>query len=189
MKGYCQNTNHLDKHKYNFLKGDTMKLQKVNMPKLLLVGLTTRTNNKNEMNPQTSKIAKLAGHFWANQMAAKIKNRVKTGVTYAVYTEFESDETGEYTYFIGEAVGSFDGQDLAQFNTLEINKSLYQKFTTDPGKIPNIVVSAWQKIWAMKIDAFEGKRTYVSDFEIYDERSVDLNNAIVDIYVGIKSKG
>lgn len=32
----------------------------------------------------------------------------------------------------------------------------------------------------------EGKRRFKADFEEYDERSYDLNNAVVDIYVGIE---
>jgi len=32
---------------------------------------------------------------------------------------------------------------------------------------------------------FEGKRKYIADFEIYDERAQDLNQATLDIYIGI----
>ncbi len=32
-----------------------MKKESVNKPEIKLIGLTTRTNNKNEMKPQTSK--------------------------------------------------------------------------------------------------------------------------------------
>lgn len=34
-------------------------------------------------------------------------------VTYAVYTEYESDEYGDYADFIGAAVDSFDDLDVA----------------------------------------------------------------------------
>ncbi len=30
------------------------------------------------------------------------------------------------------------------------------------------------------------KRAYIADFEIYDERIRDPNNAMLDIYIGIK---
>ena len=99
----------------------------------------------------------------------------------------ESDENGDYTYFIGEAVESVEGQDLSQFETLTISKGDYQKFTTKSGKMPDVVISAWQKIWNMKTDDFGGKRTYITDFEIYDQRSTDPNNSIIDIYIGIQT--
>ena len=33
---------------------------------------------------------------------------------------------------------------------------------------------------------FEGKRRYIADFEVYDEKAADLQNAVVDIYIGIE---
>lgn len=163
-----------------------MKKVKKKLGELTLVGLTARTNNKNEMNPATSKIGALAGYYWAKQVAKNIKHRTNSGATYSVYTEFESDENGDYTYFIGEVVDSTEGQDLSQFKVLSIPESHYQKFTTEPGKMPDVVISAWQKIWTMKENDFAGKRKYISDFEIYDERASDPNNTVIDIYIGIE---
>ena len=162
-----------------------MQKVKSKLGKLILVGLTARTNNKNEMNPEASKIGALAGFYWGNQVGKNIKHRANPGVTYSVYTEFESDENGEYTYFIGEVVNSTEDQDLSQFKLLSIPESYYQKFTTEPGKMPDVVISAWQKIWAMKESDFGGKRKYISDFEIYDQRASNPNHAVIDIYIGI----
>ncbi|NKB47285.1 MAG: AraC family transcriptional regulator [Legionellales bacterium] len=163
-----------------------MQKQKTRLPEMTLVGLTARTNNKNEMNPETSKIAELAGLYWDNQLANNIQHRAKLGITYAVYTDFESDENGEYTYFIGEMVESLLNQDLEKFKTITIPASSYQKFSTEPGKMPEVVISAWQEIWTMRESDFGGKRRYVADFEIYDQRAADSNNTVVDIYIGIE---
>ncbi len=151
-----------------------------------LIGLTARTNNKNEMNPQTSKIAPLAKSYWYGGVANHIKHRRQPGVTYAVYAEYESDEHGDYTYFIGEAVDSVEDQDLSQFKILTIPESHYQKLTTVPGKMPEVVIDAWQQIWKMKPGDFGGKRKYIADFEIYDQRAADLNNTVLDVYIGIE---
>lgn len=83
-----------------------MKKQKTELPELTLVGLIARTNNKNEMNPETSKIGALTASYWGNQIANNINHLSNPGVTYAIYTDFESDENCDYTYFIGEAVDS-----------------------------------------------------------------------------------
>lgn len=52
--------------------------------------------------------------------------------------------------------------------------------------MPDVVISAWQKIWAMRKDDFVGKRKYFVDFEGYDQRASGPNNTVVDIYIGIE---
>lgn len=163
-----------------------MQKQPELLDEIKLVGLTARTNNNDEMNPDTSKIAALAGSFWSNLDSNLIKHRSKPGVTYSVYTEYESDEHGEYTYFIGERVNSFEDQDLDKFTTLTIPVSKYMKFTTDAGTMPDVVIQAWQQIWQMNDIDFDGKRAYIADFEVYDQRAADPSNAVIDIYIGIK---
>lgn len=150
-----------------------------------LVGITARTNNKAEMNPATSKIGATMGQYFGQQLAQHIKHRVNPGVTYAVYTEYESDEHGEYTYFLGEEVTTLEGQDLTTFKTMTIAAGDYQKFTTSPGTIPHVIIAAWQAIWQMTVKDFGGQRAYQADFEVYDQRAMDPSNAVVDIYIGV----
>ena len=59
------------------------------------------------------------------------------------------------------------------------------KFTTNPGSMPNVVIQAWQDIWKMSSSDFSGERSYIADFEIYDEKDSDSKNAVVDIYIGL----
>ena len=104
---------------------------------------------------------------------------------FAVYTNYESDEHGEYTYFLGEEVNDFE--DIQQgFETLTIPTQTYVKFTSSPGKIPAVVIDMWQKIWQMKAADLGGERAYIADFEVYDERSKNPDHAVLDIYIGIK---
>ena len=162
-----------------------MNKEKIKLAHLTLAGITVRTSNKNEMNPDTAKIATTVNAYMAQQIAAQIKNRVNPGVTFLAYTDYESDEHGAYTFFIGEEVASFENQNASLFSTLAIPQGSYQKFTTDAGKIPEIVIHAWQKIWQMTTSDFEGRRRYHTDFEMYDERAKNPADAVVDIYVGI----
>src|SRR5579862_3270002 len=124
-----------------------MKKEIVNKNEIKLVGLTVRTNNKNEMNPQTSKIGELAGHYWNQNVASRISNRENPGVTLSVYTEYDSNEHGDYTYFIGEEVSSFENIPAA-LHQLTVPAAKYIKFTTTSGKMPEVVINAWQQIWA-----------------------------------------
>ncbi|MCE3239278.1 MAG: hypothetical protein K0R24_2259 [Gammaproteobacteria bacterium] len=162
-----------------------MKKELVNKSEIKLVGLTARTNNKNEMNPETSKIGKLAGRFWGQNVANQISDRKNPGTTFSVYTEYDSNEHADYTYFIGEEVNSFENIS-ADFQKLTIPAATYQKFTTPSGKMPEVVINAWQQIWQMSASGFGGERAYIADFEVYDQRAADPANTSLDIYIGIK---
>ncbi len=149
------------------------------------VGITARTSNALEMNPETAKIGMTLQTYFSKGMPDKMSNRKNPGRTFAIYTKYESDEHGEYTYFLGEEVTHFD--DVAEgFETLTMPAQNYAKFTTNPGAMPQVVIDMWQKIWKMNSEELNGKRSYIADFEIYDERAHDLQNAVVDIYIGIK---
>ena len=169
----------------NYTGTDIVNKEMVNKSEIKLVGLTARTNNKNEMNPATSKIGELVGNYWGQNIASQIPSRKNLGVTFSVYTDYDSDEHGDYTYFVGEEVDSFDNIPSGM-HQLVIPAAKYQKFTTMPGKMPEVVINAWQQIWQMTASDFGGKRAYIADFEIYDQRASDPDNTIVDIYIGIK---
>ena len=157
------------------------------LSELKLVGITTRTNNAHifERDPSTNKIAATVQKYFHNGLAQKIKDRINPGTTFCVYTDYESDSNGDYTYFIGDAVKSFDGVDK-EFETLIIPIQNYAKFTNQPAPMPAACINMWQNIWKMTADDLGGKRAYIADFEVYDERSVDHNNVTLDIYIGIK---
>ncbi len=157
----------------------------IQLKQIKLVGITARTSNAKEMNPETAKIGSTIGRYFENNLGAKIPNRVKPGTTYCVYTDYETDENGEYTYFVGEEVESFGSLD-PMFETRTIPAQQYAKFNVGPGTMPDVCINAWMTIWKMKSEDFGGKRTYIADFEIYDERASDPTNTILDIYVGIK---
>lgn len=161
-----------------------MKKEIIQHAGIKLVGLSVRTNNKNEMNPATGQIGKIMGRYWEEDIPNKILYRKNPGITLSVYTNYASDEHGDYTYFLGEEVSSFE-QNIADLRSLIIPAGKFQKLTTKPGKMPGIVIDAWQQIWAMTPNDLGGKRLYQADFELYDERAADPTKAIVDIYVGI----
>lgn len=164
-----------------------MKKSSLTLPSIKLVGLKTgRTSNKAEANWQAGKIFPCVQRYYHQSIAQTISNRKKPGTTYCVYTEYESDFTGDYTYFIGEAVHDFE-ELPAGLEKHIIPVQTYAMFTNGPGTMPDVVREPWQKIWQMTSDDFGGDRKYHSDFEIYDERATDHHNLILDIYIGIKA--
>lgn len=162
-----------------------MKKNITQLPEIKLVGINVRTSNELEMDPATAQIGATMQKFFMGNMQAKILNRKKPGRVFAVYTDYESNEHGPYTYFLGEEVTIFDKLDDS-FKTLVISPQNYMKFTSNPGVMPKVVIDMWQNIWKMTESDFGGQRRYLADFEIYDERSHDSSQAVIDIYIGTK---
>lgn len=161
-----------------------MKQTTQTLAPIQLVGITARTNNAAEMNPATGKIGPTLQRYFQNNLASKIKARKNPGTTFCVYTDYESDFNGDYTYFVGEAVSALDEVDPI-FETRLIPSQSYIQFTNDPGPMPAVCIELWQKIWTMTEADLGGTRAYIADFEIYDERSHDPHNAVLDIYIGV----
>lgn len=156
-------------------------------PEIKLVGITTRTNNVRifESDPATNKIAETVQKYFHGGLYGMIPNRKNPGTTYCVYTEYESDHTGDYTYLIGEEVSSFENvpEDFVQ---MTLPAQQYAKLTNGPGPMPDVCINAWKKIWTMTSEDFGGERAYLADFEVYDARAADHSNVIFDIFIGLK---
>ena len=167
-----------------------MAMQKefIELPAKKLIGIKARTSNADEMIGK-GVIGPMIGRFYAEQLGSKIKSpRAKAGVAFSLFTDFDTDHTGPYTYFIGEEVRSFENesQDLVQ---IEIPAQKYVVFTTDAGPMPMVEINAWQQIWQMNENAFGGKRNYLADFVIYDEKASNPLSAVISIYLGINGNG
>lgn len=161
-----------------------MKKIHVQLPEIKLVGITIRTNNAIEMNPSLAKIPLTIQKYFHNGLAEKILTRKNPGTTFCAYTNYESDFKGDYTYFIGEEVTSFEHVNEG-FATLTIPPQNYTKFTNQPGLMPDVCVDMWKAIWTMKSSDLGGKRAYMTDFEVYDERSHNPQNTTLDVYIGV----
>ncbi len=169
------------------------------LPSITLLGIMVRTNNKFETSPLTSKIGPCAQRYGQEHIFNKISNRKNPGRTFCVYTDYESDHTGDYTFFIGEEINeSPDGNAKEKDETLDsiassiglkkhvIPPQNYAKFTTEQGIMPLVAINAWQNIWQMTPETLGGKRRFHTDFQIHDERALNPMSTILDIYVGIE---
>ncbi|MEN8237411.1 MAG: GyrI-like domain-containing protein [Pseudomonadota bacterium] len=162
-----------------------MKKTMIDLPEAMFVGLTVRTNNANERDPSKAKIAATVQRYHQEDMPDQIEDRIRPGVTFCVYTDYESDFAGDYTFFIGEEVEDFEYIPEG-FRTLMIPPQSYTRFTTKSGPMPDVVIGAWQNIWKMSPQELEGARSYIADFEVYNERAADPQNTVLDIYVGVE---
>lgn len=164
-----------------------MQKTTTDLNEIKLVGITTRTNNTQlfEQDPSTNKIAALVQEYFHHNLAETIKNRVNPGTTFCLYTDYESDEKGDFTYFIGEEVSSFENMPEG-FKHFNLPAQKYAKLTSAPGPMPQVCIDMWKAVWKMTPEELGGKRAYRSDFELYDERAKDHNNVIFDLYISIK---
>ena len=122
--------------------------------------------------------------YWLEGVANQLVNRVSPGRLFAVYTDYETNQMGGYTYFLGEEVSSFETVPEGM-STLELPKGAYTRVTTQPAPLPQGVVDAWYNIAQMTAEDMGGDRRFHSDFEIYDDRAANPMVAVVDVYVGI----
>ena len=140
-----------------------------------LIGLRLDKKTTNSGGQSNIDCGNLWQKFEKEDFAGRISNKIGDEV-YAVYYDYEGDYTKPFLYFIGCRVKI--NSVLAQgMDTLIIPGQSYTKFIAK-GKMPGCISNSWEDIWDSKI-----RRTYKYDFEVYDERSKDWDNAIVDIFV------
>ena len=148
-----------------------------------VMGIAVRTNNSKEATADGA-IPKL----WQRVIQEHALNTVPDPVDqniYAVYTDYASDANGDYTLVLGKKVPS--GTKLEDgFVVKTVPAGRYAVFTSDRGPVAKVVVETWKQIWSYYQSPTNGQRAYRADFELYEERAVDPNNAQVDIYIGLK---
>ncbi len=161
-----------------------MQKEKIDLPEIKLAGIKVRTNNKKEYDPLTAAISPCIQRYFQQKLAEKIPHRKNPGTTFCAYSDYESDYTGEYTFYIGEEVAFFE--DLPEgLETHIIPPQTYVKLTTPAGPMPTVVINAWQEIWQMSPETLGGQRRYDTDFQIHDARAKDPQNTVLDIYIGL----
>jgi predicted transcriptional regulator YdeE len=151
----------------------------VELKDIKLIGLALKIKTTNTNGQSSIDCGNLWQEFEKGKYIDIIPNKLNDQVL-AVYHQYEGDHTKSFSYFIGCKVKA--GSEVpAGLETLTITQGVYQKIDAK-GKMPDCVINAWKEIWASDIP-----RTYQIDFEVYDEKSKDWNNAEVEIYLSIKS--
>ncbi|MDX1642055.1 MAG: GyrI-like domain-containing protein [Balneolaceae bacterium] len=155
------------------MKADSLQIDSI---KLIGIALPSKTTNKN--NQSMKDCGELWTRFEKEGVFSKIPNKLSDEVL-AVYHDYEGDHTQPFSYFIGCKV--VEGTEIPDgLDSLTIPAGNYQKVKAK-GEMPGCIAEKWQEIWKSDI-----ARAYIADFELYDERSRDWNNAEVDIYLSKK---
>ena len=135
-----------------------------------VTGLTTRTCNKDERDPQSARIGKLWDQFF-DQCAYEAPHRVDDMRLYGVYSRYESDQDGAFDMTAGVAVAGEPA-------TVHIEAGDYLVFSGQ-GQMPQMVLALWESVWQYFEQHPQLRRTYRSDFESYGGPDQ------VDIHVGV----
>ena len=160
-----------------------MTEQICHLPRMKLVGIQGRTNNKTEMTADGI-IPKLWQSFYTSVDPQSLKNLKNPGQVLAIYKDYESDHTGDYNLFIGFEVSEFEALP-SHLMACEIPEQKYVQFTSTKGKFPDVVIELWQKIWSLQKPNLGAERAYKADIEVYDSRAHDPMNAQIDILISI----
>ncbi|MEX2512142.1 MAG: GyrI-like domain-containing protein [Cyclobacteriaceae bacterium] len=150
-------------------------MEKVKIPEFKLIGLQLAEKTTNKNGKSMIDCGSLWQEFEKGKFFQKIPDKLDDKI-YAVYFDYEGDHTQPFSYFIGCKVKS-QTEYPQGLHSLIIPDQHYQKFTAK-GKMPNCIAASWEEIWSSEIE-----RDYGFDFEVYDERSQNWNDAEIDIFV------
>ena len=143
-----------------------------------IIGIETRTTNKNNQAQQD--LGSLWGKFFSENLIEKIPNKSSYEII-AIYTDYKSDYTEDYTTIIGMPVSTLneipDGLIGREFHADQFKKFIAK------GEMPQAVVNTWIDIWQRDQEL---NRKYAYDFEVYGEKSQHGENSEVEIYIGTK---
>lgn len=157
-------------------------IQTIAIPAFTVIGIEARTSNAREATPDGI-IGKQWQKFFSEGISQKIPNKIEPNF-YAVYSDYASDHNSEYSFLIGTKVKEGTAPPKGMV-AKQVRAGKYAVMTTDKGPFPKVVPAAWMKIFSLE-ESGKIKRAYQTDFELYDQRAQDPQNAQVDIYIGVK---
>lgn len=167
--------------------GDEMNLIKLHVDKFTVAGLEARTSNAQEATGD-GPISKLWGRLHSDNFLAQLPNRVDSRIV-AVYSDYQSDKDGPYTYLLGAKVSSANDLPPGVVSRTVVSGT-YAMFTAEGGAPPDMVVNLWKRIWSLeKPDQLH--RAYKTDYEVHYSGPAGNNKATarVDVYIGVQGKG
>jgi len=153
---------------------------KMHVEPFLVMGIEARTTNAREMSGKGA-IGALWGRLMKNNVVERIPHRVDNRII-AVYSDYENDKDGAYSYLLGARVSSRkpapDGM-----ASRHIVAGDYAMFSAKGGPPAEMVVGIWKQIWSLETGN-KLARAYRTDFEVY-ATGANPADTLVDVYVGL----
>lgn len=139
--------------------------------KLMISGISDTTNNQNELDENTARIPKLWDKYFNDGVYNKTFNKSEKGYMYGVYSDYVSNEEGDYKITIGIEV-------TKPKKAIVIENEKYLVFSKK-GELPDVVTDAWQDVW----EYFDGEPNYERAYKIDFEKYVSEDE--IEIYISI----
>jgi predicted transcriptional regulator YdeE len=149
--------------------------QLVEVPAFTVIGLFVRTTNAVEMSGNAGKI----GPLWSQFMhggAEAIPGVIEKGTVYAVYTHYESDETGAYDLILGRSV-QLEQQVPVNMKAVHIPTARYLVFSAADGS-PDAIKAAWMSVYRYFADHSGQRRAFTFDFEQHSSMGTKIFIAV-----------
>lgn len=153
-----------------------MVSREIKLKAFSIAGITIRTTNEEQKT--ITDIGTLFARFFSENIIEKIPSRLSDDI-YCVYTDYESDYTGEYSVIIGCKIKDGDTVDKSLI-VKKIHDSKYIEYKSS-GELHAAVSKTWTEIWNSK----EISRAYQADFDIYGQEAIDPQNATIYTYLSV----
>ncbi len=152
---------------------------KITIEPFNVVGISVRTINKDGL--ASKDIGELWQKFMSENIITAIPNKIDNTI-YSLYTDYEGDYTQPYTTLLGCKVSSLDKIPEGMYGK-SVDGGNYIKFIAKGDLSKGIVYQSWLEIWKKDL-----KRAYTVDFEVYDDKTKNSENAEVDIFISLINK-
>ncbi len=139
----------------------------------IAVGIHVRTSNALESRPDTARIPQLWQRYFQETVGTMIPHKKPTSPPMGLYTNFESDHSGEYTLVIGHEVERAEGTLPDGMQMVEVRPTKYLVFLVK-GNPPASVKLTWEEIGKFFDGNKEFQRTCATDFEIYQADGAEI---------------
>jgi predicted transcriptional regulator YdeE len=149
--------------------------QLTDVPAFTVMGSTVRTTNARETSGSNGKIGPLWNQFMHGGAQA-IPGVMEREITYAVYTNYESDETAAYDLTLGKSVHP-EQPAPAGMKSIHIPAARYLVFRVS-GSSPDAIKAAWGNVYDYFAHHTDRRRAFTIDFEQYSSSGTRLFIAI-----------
>jgi predicted transcriptional regulator YdeE len=147
-----------------------------------VIGVSVRTSGQKEAGGNGQVPA-----LWARSLQdgtfERIPNRTDEKML-AVYTDFDGDQTGVYTYILGARVSSAEKVPDGMV-AVTIPAGRYAVVQSDKGTLPDIIPKVWKDIAAMSTKDRGGERSFKTDYVVFPA-GFDWQDTQVEVHVGMK---
>ncbi|HEU4621623.1 MAG TPA: GyrI-like domain-containing protein [Burkholderiaceae bacterium] len=148
-------------------------------------GITVRTSNDIELDPQQAQRRQIWRRFYDEGLPARLAANSQNGRVVGVYTDYENAARGAYTITVGVEILRADTADTG-LHVAQVSPGEYLRFSAY-GMGPDALVAAWSEVW----DFFNKnehplarryERAFTADFERYGDPER------ISIFVAVKRK-